>query len=107
MIAEELLINFRELVREHSGENLAHAVYNTLNLYSLKGHVITINADNASNNNTMVEHRQLHGYGYHGVWVGVCLSDTPAHIHTPKVGQGWGYIPTWSWVCTPCGYRWI
>ena len=52
-----------------------------------------------------------HGYGYHGVWVGVCLSDTPAHTHTPKVGQGWGYIPmwwsmgygyilTWSWVHT-------
>ena len=35
------------------------------------------------------------GYGYHGVWVGVCLSDTPAHTHTPKVGQGWGYIPMW------------
>ena len=56
MIAEELLINFHELVREHLGENLAHAVYNTLNLYGLKGHVIAINADNASNNDTMVEH---------------------------------------------------
>jgi len=39
MISEELLIDFRELVGEHSGENLAHAVYKTLNLYGLKGRV--------------------------------------------------------------------
>ena len=39
MISEELLIDFHELVGEHSGENLAHAVYDTLNLYGLKGHV--------------------------------------------------------------------
>jgi hypothetical protein len=38
-ISEELLIDFRELVGEHSGENLAHAVYDTLNLYGLKGQV--------------------------------------------------------------------
>ena len=38
-ISEELLIDFRELVGEHSGENLAHAVYDTLNLYGLKGRV--------------------------------------------------------------------
>ncbi|KAI9569897.1 hypothetical protein HD554DRAFT_2019773 [Boletus coccyginus] len=58
MIAEELLIDFCELVRKHSGENLAHAIYNTLNIYSLKDHVIAINADNlnTSNNDTMVEH---------------------------------------------------
>ena len=56
MITEELLIDFRELVGKHSGKNLAHAVYDTLNLYSLKGHVIAINADNAPNNDTMVEH---------------------------------------------------
>ena len=36
-ISEELLIDFRELVGEHSGENLAHAVYDTLNRYGLKG----------------------------------------------------------------------
>ena len=36
---EELLIDFRELVGNHSGENLAHAVYNTLNIYGLKDHV--------------------------------------------------------------------
>ena len=39
MISEELLIDFCELVKEHSGENLAHAVYETLNIYGLKGRV--------------------------------------------------------------------
>ena len=33
---EELLIDFRELIGEHSGENMAEAVYNTLELYGLK-----------------------------------------------------------------------
>ena len=36
---EELLINFHELVGVHSGKNLAHAVYDTLNTYGLKGRV--------------------------------------------------------------------
>lgn len=36
---EELLIDFRELVGEHSGRNLAHAVYETLELYGLKDRV--------------------------------------------------------------------
>jgi hypothetical protein len=39
MISEELLIDFCKLVREHSSKNLAHAVYKTLNLYSLKGRI--------------------------------------------------------------------
>ncbi|KAI0245729.1 hypothetical protein BJV78DRAFT_1084875, partial [Lactifluus subvellereus] len=56
---EELLIDFCELVREHSGENLAHAVYNTLNTCGLKGHVVAINVDNTSNNDTMVEHLEM------------------------------------------------
>ncbi|KAI0245328.1 hypothetical protein BJV78DRAFT_1092357, partial [Lactifluus subvellereus] len=33
---KELLIDFCELVGDHSGENLAHAVYNTLNTCGLK-----------------------------------------------------------------------
>jgi hypothetical protein len=45
-----------------------------------------------------------HGYGYHGVWVGVCFSIPQLRTHTPMVGLGYGYIPTWSWVCTPGGY---
>lgn len=36
---EELLIDFRELVGEHSGENMAEAVWETLTQYGLIGRV--------------------------------------------------------------------
>ena len=36
---EELLIDFRELIGEHSGDNLAHTVYETLSSFDLKGRV--------------------------------------------------------------------
>jgi hypothetical protein len=69
-LAEELLIDFRELIGEHSGENMAKAVWQTLELYGLLGRVcllypiivfllthlqvIAIVMDNASNNNTLM-----------------------------------------------------
>ena len=37
VLIEELLIDFRKIIGEHSGENLAHAVYETQKLYGLKG----------------------------------------------------------------------
>jgi hypothetical protein len=40
-IVEELLIEFRELIGEHSGENLAEAVYDTIQLYDLNDKVST------------------------------------------------------------------
>jgi hypothetical protein len=69
---EELLIDFRELVGKHSGENLAEAVWQTMGLYGLRGRVChprylllkrhltlpqvkCINCDNASNNDTMMD----------------------------------------------------
>jgi len=36
---EELLIDFREIIGEHSGANLAEAVWNALELYGLKDRV--------------------------------------------------------------------
>jgi hypothetical protein len=36
---EELLIDFRELLGEHSGENMAEAVWATMELYGLVGKV--------------------------------------------------------------------
>ena len=39
MSTDELLIDFRELIGSHSGENMASAVWDTLELYSLKGKV--------------------------------------------------------------------
>lgn len=37
--SEELLIDFRELLGEHSGENFASVVWETLELYGLVGRV--------------------------------------------------------------------
>ncbi|KAI0279967.1 hypothetical protein BC826DRAFT_880057, partial [Russula brevipes] len=51
---EELLIDFRELLGEHSGENMAEAVWATMELYGLVGKIIAIVMDNASNNNTLM-----------------------------------------------------
>ena len=39
MLIEELLIDFRELVGEHSGENMAEAVWETLKRYGIEGRV--------------------------------------------------------------------
>ncbi|KAI5894584.1 uncharacterized protein SCHCODRAFT_02495338, partial [Schizophyllum commune H4-8] len=36
---EELLIDFHELIGAHTGENMAHAVWETLGTYGLKGRV--------------------------------------------------------------------
>jgi len=36
-MAEELLIDFQGLTREHSGENMAEAVWETLKQYDLIG----------------------------------------------------------------------
>lgn len=39
LILEELLIDFRELVGEHSGENIAEAVWETLTYYNIQNKV--------------------------------------------------------------------
>ncbi|KZP26411.1 hypothetical protein FIBSPDRAFT_671990, partial [Athelia psychrophila] len=50
---EEVLIDFREIIGQHSGENLAESVWQTLELYGLIGKIIPVVADNASNNDVM------------------------------------------------------
>jgi hypothetical protein len=68
--AEELLIDFQELIGQHSGENMAKAVWATMELYGLFGkvnlsllingcllndsQVIAIVMNNASNNNMLM-----------------------------------------------------
>ncbi|KAG0705645.1 hypothetical protein DFH29DRAFT_760050, partial [Suillus ampliporus] len=53
---EELLIDFCEIIGEHSRANLAEAVWNTLELYGLKNQVMAIVCDNhASNNDTLLQ----------------------------------------------------
>lgn len=38
-ITDELLIDFRELLGEHSGENMAEVVWETLVMYGIEGRV--------------------------------------------------------------------
>ncbi|KAK0454238.1 uncharacterized protein EV420DRAFT_1645133 [Desarmillaria tabescens] len=52
---EKILINFQELIGEHSGENIAEVVWDTLVKYSLVGHVMAFMMDNVTNNDTMVK----------------------------------------------------
>ncbi|KAJ7232468.1 hypothetical protein B0H12DRAFT_980962, partial [Mycena haematopus] len=54
---EELLIDFRDLVGEHSGENMADTIWGTVEMYGIEGRVYPgLVMDNASNNDTMVEY---------------------------------------------------
>ncbi|KAI3603582.1 transposase-like protein [Moniliophthora roreri] len=45
----------REVVGEHSGENIAASVWQTLELYGLKGKISAFAMDNATNNDTLVQ----------------------------------------------------
>lgn len=51
-------IEFVEIEENHSGENLANSVCTALERFDISDKVITITADNASNNDTL--HRYLH-----------------------------------------------
>ena len=50
----ERIIDFRQLSGEHSGENLAEAVYSTLQELDLTSKLFAITGDNASNNEKMI-----------------------------------------------------
>jgi hypothetical protein len=52
------LIGPYELVGKHSSENMAQAVFETLDLFGLKGQVLAIMINNASNYDTMCEELQ-------------------------------------------------
>lgn len=71
-VSEELLIDFQELIGEHSGENMADLVWKSLDQYGLTGRVshiyivcsipfnitdqvVAFMMDNATNNDTLVE----------------------------------------------------
>ncbi|KAJ6572626.1 hypothetical protein B0H10DRAFT_1667163, partial [Mycena sp. CBHHK59/15] len=53
---EECLIDFRKLVGQHSGENMAAAaaVWETVKKFRLVGRIMAFVMDNATNNDTMV-----------------------------------------------------
>lgn len=47
-MTEELLIDFQEIIGDHSGENMAEVVWKTLELYGLKAKVSCSNTLNCS-----------------------------------------------------------
>ncbi|KAJ6579278.1 hypothetical protein B0H10DRAFT_2343264, partial [Mycena sp. CBHHK59/15] len=51
---EEMLIDFRELVGEHSGENMAEAVWTTLKIYGIQERLMAFTMDNTTNNDTLM-----------------------------------------------------
>ncbi|KAF8149253.1 hypothetical protein K438DRAFT_1625189, partial [Mycena galopus ATCC 62051] len=51
----ECLIDFRELVGQHSGENMTAAVWETVEKFGLIGRITAFVTDNATNNDTMVD----------------------------------------------------
>ncbi|CAK5270384.1 unnamed protein product [Mycena citricolor] len=51
----ETLIDFRELIGAHSGDNMADAVWETLSEYGLCDRIMAFVMDNATNNNTMMD----------------------------------------------------
>ncbi|KAJ7205220.1 hypothetical protein GGX14DRAFT_299563, partial [Mycena pura] len=52
---EECLIDFCEIKGEHSGENIANAVWEALARYEIEGRIIAFVMDNATNNDTFAE----------------------------------------------------
>ncbi|KAJ7083643.1 hypothetical protein B0H15DRAFT_764267, partial [Mycena belliarum] len=57
---EECLIDFAELVSDHSGETMATTVWEVLCKYNLQAKIIAFVMDNATNNDTMtdaIEHK--------------------------------------------------
>ncbi|KAJ7725800.1 hypothetical protein B0H16DRAFT_1243979, partial [Mycena metata] len=52
---EECLIDFAELVSDHSGETMAKTVWDTLTKYNLQAKIIAFVMDNATNNDTMTK----------------------------------------------------
>ncbi|KAF8157948.1 hypothetical protein B0H34DRAFT_634360, partial [Crassisporium funariophilum] len=51
---KEVVIDFKELIGEHTGENMADIVWATLKLYKIENKIIAFVMDNATNNDTML-----------------------------------------------------
>jgi hypothetical protein len=109
---EELLIDFRELIGQHSGENMAKAVWATMELYGLIGkvnlgslingcllndsQVITIVMDNASNNNTLMtsleQQCEEQGIPFSAQDAQMCCMPHTVHLAAIKVSKGFFLI---------------
>ncbi|KIJ35090.1 hypothetical protein M422DRAFT_181119 [Sphaerobolus stellatus SS14] len=93
---KEVLIDFRELIGEHSGVNMAAAVYQTIDILGLKGQIQSIVSDNSANNDTMMEELErlfeADGIEFNAIYArGRCLPHT-VHLAALKLLEGIGAL---------------
>ncbi|CAE6378200.1 unnamed protein product [Rhizoctonia solani] len=70
---KETLLDFVELKGAHSGENMAHAVTNTVAELGISDKILALVSDNATNNDTLIRHlsSNLQGTFPHSRWNGL------------------------------------
>ncbi|TFK58543.1 hypothetical protein BDN72DRAFT_781960, partial [Pluteus cervinus] len=90
---EELLIDFWELIGEHSGENMADAVWDTLTRLNIAHRIFifTFMLDNASNSDTLVsgieDRAKKAGVAFNAKWARLrCLPHT-VHLAAIQVNS--------------------
>jgi len=93
---EELLIDFREIQGEHSGANMGQAVWETVQLYGLKGRIVAIVMDNTTNNDTLVEYLEQHfkveDIPFEARWACMRCMPHTTHLAALKLLEGVGVI---------------
>ncbi|KAN0131304.1 Ribonuclease H-like domain containing protein [Lactarius tabidus] len=93
---EELLINFRELEGEHSGANMAEAVWETLVCFGIENQIMAFMLDNASNNDTLVDEivkrAKEQGIYMNASWVRLRCMPHTVHLAALKLLEGIGAI---------------
>ncbi|KAG6892875.1 hypothetical protein C0992_012116 [Termitomyces sp. T32_za158] len=94
--AEELLIDFCELLGEHSGENMADVVWETLVRFGIQDRIMAFVMDNATNNDTLVKgivnRAAVVGISLNASWIRLrCLPHT-IHLAAIKLLEGLGVI---------------
>lgn len=93
---EELLIDFRELHGEHSGENIAEAVWETLVTYGIEGRILAFMLDNASNNDTFVDGIERRckkaGVSFKASWARLRCMPHTIHLAAIKLLEGIGAV---------------
>lgn len=123
-LLEELLIDFRELIGEHSGVNMAHAVYDTMKMYGLRGRVsnstlysfyifpdqyfqvVGLNCDNASNNDTMADELEvLHeadGFEFDATEARIRCMPHTVHLSALEVHRLYKLLSSINWLFNSC-----
>ncbi|KZV63208.1 hypothetical protein PENSPDRAFT_590281, partial [Peniophora sp. CONT] len=86
---EETLIDFCELEGSHTGEHMAAVVWRAMKRLGLTGRVIAVVMDNASNNDTLMEHlehlHQAEFLDFNSAWARLRCMPHTVHLAALKV----------------------